>query len=271
MVRALQILFPLYIPPSGCSGTGVCNWQPLYDVIHAYPALQFNVIVNPASGPGPSGSLPDVEYKAGISALNAYPNARTIGYIASHNGTKPALAYQDEIKTYSGWSSYRAANIAVHGIFIDETNTDTAKIPYFSNFSTAIHKTFGDNALVVHNPGVITPQAFFNAIQKDVFVTFENFYNKMWVSDTIFTTTNPTYKNTPHERQAAILHNFNGSIPTDLVNVTDTVGELYDMKYIYITDQPEYNTSSTILSRFAASVNGTNTFMSQHPEWFPRA
>lgn len=81
MVRALQVLFPLYIYPTDCAvSRDVCVWKPLYDALDAFPTLQFNVVVNPNSGPG-DDTLPDSNYVAAVAALNAYPNVQTIGYV----------------------------------------------------------------------------------------------------------------------------------------------------------------------------------------------
>lgn len=80
MVRALQVLFPLYIYPTDCAvSRDVCAWNPLFDALDAFPTLQFNVVVDPNSGPG-DDTLPDSNYVAAVAALNAYPNVQTIGY-----------------------------------------------------------------------------------------------------------------------------------------------------------------------------------------------
>ncbi|EJD32182.1 hypothetical protein AURDEDRAFT_178788, partial [Auricularia subglabra TFB-10046 SS5] len=128
---------------------------------------------------------------------------------------------------------------------------------------------FGNSGseLVIHNPGGTTPQSFFDAVPRDSFVTFENFASQMWAPSSIFK--NPAYAGTPRQRQAAIIHDFNGST-TGLVNITDTMGEIEDMKYVFVTTQSDYNTFPTNWQTFAAAVHGTNTFMAEHPGWYPR-
>lgn len=243
------------------------GWNPLFSALDSFPSLQVIVIIDPLNGPG-ADALPDSNYIAGISFLNAYSNVRTIGYVRSTKGARPISEYQADIDKYANWDSLASADISMHGIFIDEANNDPAALQYYADFSSYAHQRFPDaDAVVVQNPGVTTPQTFFDTMPTDVFVTFENFASQMWAPFTIFT--DPLYANTPHERQAAIFHDFGGST-TDLVNITDTVGETAAMRYIFVTTQSDYNSFSTNLSIFVAAVNGTNNFMAQHPEWYPR-
>ncbi|EJD36195.1 hypothetical protein AURDEDRAFT_117143 [Auricularia subglabra TFB-10046 SS5] len=267
MVHALRVLFPLYIYPSGCEvSRDVCAWKPLYDALDAYPSLQFTVIVDPNNGPG-AGDLPDAPYIAAVSTLNSYANVQTIGYVASHWGARPVNEYQSDVNKYVNWGTYSAANIAMHGVFVDEASNDPATLSYFTDFSNYVHSAF-DNGLVVHNPGVTTPQAFFDAMPNDVFVTYENAASNMWVPFTIFT--DPLYKDTPRKRQAAIMYGFTGTTD-NLVNTTDTVGEIERMGYVFVTTQPDYNNFPTNWETVAAAINGTNRYMAEHPEWFPDA
>lgn len=57
-----HILFLLYIYPSPSA------WQPLYTSLPTYPNVTFDLIINPASGPG-SATYPDANYNAAISKL----------------------------------------------------------------------------------------------------------------------------------------------------------------------------------------------------------
>ncbi|EJD35617.1 hypothetical protein AURDEDRAFT_47624, partial [Auricularia subglabra TFB-10046 SS5] len=126
------VLFPLYIYPKNCQvSRDICAWKPLYDSLDAYPTLQFTVIINPNSGPGGNRTFPDASYIAAISALNAYANVQTIGYVASHWAARPVAEYQADVNTYAHWASHTGGNIAMHGIFVDEASTNTADIAYY--------------------------------------------------------------------------------------------------------------------------------------------
>ncbi|KZV91552.1 hypothetical protein EXIGLDRAFT_648144 [Exidia glandulosa HHB12029] len=267
MVRALQILFPLYIYPDSCGvSRDACAWKPLYDTVEANPGIQFNVVVNPGNGPG-ANAFPDSNYIAAVSTLNAHVNVKTIGYVASTKGARPVSEYQADVSKYAGWAAYSGANIAMHGIFVDEANNTPATLQYYTAFSNYIRSAFpSSDALVVLNPGTTTSQSYFDAMPNDVFVTFENFYSQMWEPFTAYTDSN--FANTPHQRQAAIIHDFTGST-TDLVNVTDTTGEITDMKYIFVATQGDYNSFPTNWASFVAAVSGTNNWMAQHPDWYP--
>lgn len=147
-------------------------------------------------------------------------NVGTCRYVRSTKGARPPAEYQAEVDKYANWATFADADIAMHGIFIDEANNDPTTLQYYADFSAYAHAAFPeDDALVVLNPGVVTPQEFFDAMPNDVFVTFENFASEMWAPFTIFT--DPLYKDTPHQRQAVIFHDFFGSV-TDLVNITDS-------------------------------------------------
>lgn len=75
MVLAASILLPLYIYPL----PGAWNW--VTTAIAAYPSIDFNIIVNPHSGPGPVNTFPDTHYIDGIASLNAFENVNLLGYV----------------------------------------------------------------------------------------------------------------------------------------------------------------------------------------------
>ncbi|KAH7101685.1 Spherulation-specific family 4 [Auriculariales sp. MPI-PUGE-AT-0066] len=270
MVRALEILFPLYIYPQDCAvSTTACAWKPLYDSLSAYPNIQFTVIVDPQDGPGPKNTLPDSNYVAAITAINAYANAKTIGYVASTHSARPVDEYQDDVDTYLYWGT-QDANLAMHGIFIDEASNDPTTIPYYTTFSQYIRNLTwpGGTPTVIHNQGATLPQSFFDAMPQDIFVTFENAYS-VYESATPWTIwTDPIYESLPGPRQAVIFYNFTGTV-TDMVTITDTSAEIRAFKYAFVTTGPDYNSWSTEWSTFVAAVNGTNAWMAAHPDTYP--
>ena len=68
----------------------------------AHRNLDFTVIVNPCSGPC-VGSLPDQVYFDEVPKLRAYPNIRTLGYVATHYAEKDIADVLAEIDIYAKW------------------------------------------------------------------------------------------------------------------------------------------------------------------------
>ncbi|KAJ7653520.1 Spherulation-specific family 4, partial [Mycena rosella] len=89
------------------------TWEPLETAISTYPDVQFYVIVNPDSGPGPT----DTNYQAAVAALRTYANVLLVGYVYTSYGARPLDQVQQDIETYVGWPP--ASGLA--GIFFDET------------------------------------------------------------------------------------------------------------------------------------------------------
>lgn len=130
MVATSAVLLPLYIYP------GSNSWKPLLDSAVAYPSLQFNVIVNPNSGPGYAPWWPNTDYISAIAQLNALSNVNTIGYVDTaqinvEGGPYPISTIQKDIDTYAARSTDATyQGIGVKGIFFDDvTNvyTDAAQ------------------------------------------------------------------------------------------------------------------------------------------------
>jgi len=114
--------------------------------------LNFTVVINPASGPGP-GAGPDGNYTKEIPRLNSYANVRTVGYVSTDWAKRDvALALRD-ISTYGEWSRNASAKgIDMHGIFLDETPSqyDTASAEYYETIASAVRSEdgLGKNPLV---------------------------------------------------------------------------------------------------------------------------
>lgn len=90
--------------------------------VNAHPTLDFIIIINPNSGPGSAPWWPNEDYVREIPKLNAYPNVKTVGYVAIHYCNRPISEVFAEIETYAGWSGdKRYPGIGVEGIFFDET------------------------------------------------------------------------------------------------------------------------------------------------------
>ncbi|KAB8298558.1 hypothetical protein EYC80_000737 [Monilinia laxa] len=92
MVLLTSILLPLYMYPK----PGDWNWAT--KAITAYPFVNFDIIINPHSGPGPINTFPDPNYITAIAALNAFDNTNLLGYVDTnymHRETRDVVAEVD--------------------------------------------------------------------------------------------------------------------------------------------------------------------------------
>ncbi|KAH7720219.1 cell surface spherulin 4-like protein [Aphelenchoides avenae] len=131
---ATSVLLPLYVYPSNG------GWDPVYAAVSANPSVDFLVVVNPDSGPG-AGTYPNSDYVTGIAKLNSYSNVKTIGYVHTTYGKDPTSVIEKNITKYAGWSDYTSQNIAVQGIFFDETNSSSAVNSYMQTVSEFAYNT----------------------------------------------------------------------------------------------------------------------------------
>jgi hypothetical protein len=68
------------------------------------------------------GSLPDQVYLDELPKLRAYPNIRTLGYVATNYADKPIDEVLAEIGMYAKWPKLsNDTKMRVDGIFLDET------------------------------------------------------------------------------------------------------------------------------------------------------
>lgn len=125
------ILVPLYIYPLPGA------WNPLYDVIEAYPDTQFQLIINPHNGPGP-GLLPDANYCREIPKLRSHPNVVVYGYVNVVWANRDLDEVCKDVEIYAAWPQHHRAQhdttqpphqdqdvsgvlIGIDGLFVDET------------------------------------------------------------------------------------------------------------------------------------------------------
>jgi len=102
------ILVPLYIYPSGADGT-TCPaeseaWEPLYVTLRTYPNQHVVVIINPANGPGPCFSYPDVNYVVALQRLAGFSNVTIIGYVYCSYGSRALSDLELDIRAYKAWT-----------------------------------------------------------------------------------------------------------------------------------------------------------------------
>lgn len=252
--------------------TRSCSYWLTFASCTAYPSIDFTLVVNPASGPGPT-KCPDANYLTAIAQLNQYANVRMLGYVASTAGDRPASAYQADIDTYSGWSTSTCAkNIAIDGIFVDEVNgTDTmSNYNYYRDFYNYVqYKMPAGKSFVTLNPGVPMSLQFYNI--SDSIITFEGYHSGMKDEGTILNSGN-TYKDTPRQKQAIVIHDYTGN-STQQQQMSDLMGQTEAMGWLYITNALQaknpYGVFPSLWKAFVAAVNSTNKWMASNPSAYP--
>lgn len=241
IVSSTGILIPLYIWPEDDS-----TWAPVFNAITAYPDFQFQIIVNPDSGPGKE-AYPDENIIAGIAKLNSHDNVHVIGYIHTEYAERDISEVESEISTYSKWASYKAKNITVSGIFFDEAPNanDATKISYMQSISASAKSS--DLSKVVFNPGATlengSADEYFKAA--DLIVEFENSYSE-------WTTRIPAqqFSSSEHYAKDAIIL-YNAPTTADYRVVVQEAQNL-GLGAAYLTNTDDY-TSVTTVKKVAAS------------------
>ncbi|KAL5339249.1 Spherulation-specific family 4 [Aspergillus crustosus] len=168
-----KVFVPLYVYPAPGA------WDPLLNVISAHPDVNFTIVVNPGSGPGPN-SLPDSNYTKEVPKLAAHGNARLLGYVHTTYATRNISLVRRDIETYAAWPTIGAdPNLAVRGIFFDETpqQYDVDAFVYLEELTSVVRSTpgLGPDNLVFHNPGVIPDSRYLSTA--DSTVVFEAAYD----------------------------------------------------------------------------------------------
>jgi hypothetical protein len=160
---SLFILLPLYVYP----GTDASAWSNVTAAIAAYPHVQWQIIINVNSGPGPS-EYPDSNFITGISRLNSHPNVLTLGYVDTAYAKRNYTSVTSDIDIYANWAYYTQTkdNISMAGIFfddvVDNTTFTTAAQDYYRDISRyAYGQVPSDVTPVVFNPGELGPSQLF--------------------------------------------------------------------------------------------------------------
>ncbi|KAF2150242.1 hypothetical protein K461DRAFT_217328, partial [Myriangium duriaei CBS 260.36] len=152
----LRIQVPLYIYPTPTS------WAPLFTAISSHPSLQFDLVVNPANGPGTT-PLPDANYIAQLTRLRSYPNVAVYGYVHVSWAERSLESVQADIRRYEGWNTSSAPEAATHldGIFVDEAPWHARSVGYMSSLATYVRRTLTRGAVVWTNPGCPVAQEYY--------------------------------------------------------------------------------------------------------------
>lgn len=167
--QSLLILVPLYVYPDSSTSA----WSNVIAAIAANDQVQWQIVVNPNSGPGTYP--PDPDYITALSELNRHPNVTTVGYVATNYTKIPPDSLTSQIDVYAQWASYTDANISVSGIFFDEVN-NTASDDVYTYYQEAADyvkdKMPSDVSPVIFNPGASAPAQLFD--YADTIVQYEN-------------------------------------------------------------------------------------------------
>ena len=205
VASATGVLLPLYVYPSTEWNDGAANWKPVFNAISSQSSLQWLVVVNPENGPGAThkpGNT-DTNYITGTSKLNGYKNVKTIGYVRTNYAASPMSELKTNITAWSNWSTYTMSNIAVHGIFFDESST--SNYDYLNTAITFARKTFKKPITVVCNFGVKAGARFYKIC--DVVLAFESALNQSDVPPYKGKTTLKNSIPAGYEAQGAIMVN----------------------------------------------------------------
>ncbi|KAL8728276.1 MAG: hypothetical protein Q9166_005517 [cf. Caloplaca sp. 2 TL-2023] len=166
---SLNILLPLYLYP----GPDASAWSDVFSTISSHPSVQFEVVVNPNSGPGTTSYPTDPNIIAGIAKLNSYPNVHTVGYVLTGHGSRDMATINADVDVYAKWASYEDADIHIGGIYLDEVSSEATSANYAYYQSVAAHARSSIPAShVVFNPGYRAPQQLFAYC--DTMVEFED-------------------------------------------------------------------------------------------------
>ena len=184
--RSLSVLVPLYLYP----GESASAWSNVTAAIAANPDVSWQIIVNPSSGPG--AYPPDADYIASVSKINSYPNAVTVGYVDTKYTQILYSTIQAQVDTWVRWSTYTAADIAIHGIFFDDVSNDasSASDSCYQQAAAYAHSTLRSSnpasspaPVVLFNPGTTVPDQLFT--YADTIVQYEGPLSDYQDTDTI--------------------------------------------------------------------------------------
>ena len=168
-VFSLEVLLPLYLYP----GPGASAWSAITSTIESHPSTQFQVVINPNSGPGTSSYPTDANIIAGISKMNSYPNVHTVGYVLTGHGSRPIDAVNADVDVYAKWSTFNGSNIALGGIYFDEVSSDSKDFGFYQAVASHARSAMPSSGTrVVFNPGYRAPTQLFSYC--DTMVEFED-------------------------------------------------------------------------------------------------
>ena len=241
---ALSILLPLYIYPDPSASA----WNDVTAAISAYPSVEWQIIVNPASGPGTTSYPTDANYITGISTLNRYANVQTVGYVDTAYGNRAYSSVKADIDAYAKWASYPSANISIAGIFFDDVNNTASDTVYhyLANAANYAYATVPSVVTpVIFNPGALAPTQLFDYC--DTIVEYEGLFSS-YKGDATINTIPSGFR----DKSAIVMHDT-----PETADVTGIVKSMvqYGMDSVYLAPDCCYNrVSAVLLKQLAAAI-----------------
>jgi len=248
-VFSLVVMVPLYVYPD----EGATAWQSLMTVIRNHPKVEYLIIINPNSGPGPN-NYPDCNYVSGVAQLNAFNNVKMIGYVDTQYMGNSIDTVNANVDKYASWTDY-ATNITLDGIFFDDMtdSTEQSAFDYMSSVSDHAHSSFAakngnKTATVVFNPGCKVDTTYFQ--WADYIVEFENSF-----ADYPGLATIKRKKQRMRQKQAIIAH----SADVNSAAIQNMLTPIYKQSIgaVYMTEQCCYNgVDAQQLNNVSAMIGG---------------
>lgn len=165
------IIIPLYFAVSNPRNDAA--FSAALTLIRKYPQVQTIVIVNQSGSTGTGGPGPSADPTvAAIIRLLQASGARVIGYVDTANGTRGQTAVQNDVQL---WNQLYPTT-PLDGIFFDQmaatVGTGNATVTLYQGFYSYCHSV--GYPLVVANPGVVQPQAYYDTRTADIYIAYEN-------------------------------------------------------------------------------------------------
>lgn len=260
---SIVILIPLYVFPTASPN----SWQPLYDAIASNPGVQWQIVINPNTGPGPDlcpgapgNTVATRGYQNGIAKLHSYPNTAVLGYVDTRHGRKSVDDVIADIDIYASWWNCRGAKVSIDGIFFDDFANDTAIAPvnqmttaYAQAISEHVYDTIpSDAATVIFNPGhLISSQTSTFFSYADTIVTFESPASS-YSSPGTLNSIRSMEGSLPPGQSAILIHSAPPSLNPQAW-VQDMISQ--GVGAFYITQSTRYNSlNGRLLAQLAAAV-----------------
>ena len=243
---SIRIILPLYLYPSDSASA----WSNVTSTIEAYPGVEWQVIVNPNSGPGTASYPTDPNIIAGVAKLNSYSNVMTVGYVDTAYGGKDPSAVNAEVDVYAKWSSYGGADITIGGIYFDDVSSEQTSSMYSYYQSVAEHartSMTANDTQVVFNPGTIAPTQLFSYC--DTMVEFEASFSD-------YQSENPVQNIPGDYRGKSALQVYSTPESADVSGVAQTM-EQEGVEAVYFGVDCCYKAfSATLLQHLAEAISG---------------
>lgn len=234
----LAVDLPLYSWPTDGA------WDGVYSTLSSFPNTQFNIIVNPDSGPGTYP--PNSDYIIGVAKLNSYSNAHIYGYVRTGFTDRPVSDVQADVETYKQWNSHQGADIHLDGIFVDEAPDNLQHLEYMQNVHAAITNALPASAKIWTNPGCIVDASFYD--YADRITAFESDFDA-WM--------NPDRETIPwdlHSKTSVMIIDYSGQADGPAAQAQILVERGFQSGFLYGTEG--YQDFSSTWQQFAQALGG---------------